>query len=91
MDKFYEGETDLGGESKEDIIEAVLSQRVFDKEEDLVYTYVRFLPKQTYILTLFGRQPVEEKISTGSLRNDTKLSWRKILLLSGAGCRRFWS
>ena len=47
--------SDLRRESKEDIIEAVLPQRVFDKEEDLVYTYVRFLPKQAHILTLFGR------------------------------------
>jgi len=35
------------------------------------------LPKQAYILTPFERQPVEERRSTGSLRDDAKLSPEK--------------
>ena len=43
-------ESEPTGESKEGIIEAVLPQRApFDKEEGLVYIYIRFLPKQVYI------------------------------------------
>ena len=70
MDEFYEGgNTHLRGESKEGIIEAVLPQRAsFDRKEGSLLPYVWFLPKHAYILTLFGRQPVQERRSTGTLK-----------------------
>jgi len=56
--------TEPTGESKEGIIEAVLPQRTpFDKEEDLVYTYVRSLPKQAYIYSFWDATGPEEKIN----------------------------
>jgi len=84
-------ESDLRGEFKEGIIEAVLPQRApFDKEEDLVYTMFGSC-RNRHIFTLFRRQLVEERRLTGNLRDDAKLSWREILLLSRVGCRRFSS
>ena len=57
------------GESKESIIEAVLPQRApFDKEKDLVYTYVRFLPKQAYIYSFWDATGPGEKTNWQSKR-----------------------
>jgi len=51
-------------ESKEGVIEAVLSQRAsFDKEKDLMYTYVRFLPKQAYIYSFWDTTGPGENIN----------------------------
>ena len=83
--------SDLRAEVKEGTIETVLPQRAsFDKEEGL-YTYVWFLPKQAYILTLFARQGAQEKKSTGSLRMMHNFTQRNTVPISGIGCRRFWS
>lgn len=65
------------GESKEGIIEAVLPQRaLFDKEEGLVILMFGSC-RNRHIFTLPGMQPVQERRSTGSLRDDAKLSPEK--------------
>jgi len=48
--------------------------------------------RNRHIFTLFGMQPVQERRSTDSLKRWCKTFPREILLLlSGIGCRRFWS